>query len=60
MRVVIVGAGPAGLVTCKTLIEASTHDFHFDPVILEQEDDIGGEQGYARRCLSGLRLTQMH
>lgn len=42
MKVVIIGAGPAGLVTCKTLIESATPDFPFDPVILEQEADIGG------------------
>jgi uncharacterized protein with NAD-binding domain and iron-sulfur cluster len=42
MKVVIIGAGPAALVTCKTLIESATPDFPFDPVVLEQEDDIGG------------------
>ncbi|EPQ50184.1 dimethylaniline monooxygenase, partial [Gloeophyllum trabeum ATCC 11539] len=38
---IIVGAGPSGLVACKTLLEAATHDFPFDPIVLEQEDDIG-------------------
>jgi protoporphyrinogen oxidase len=42
MKVVIIGAGPAGLVTCKTLLESATPDFPFDPIVLEQEDDIGG------------------
>lgn len=42
MKVVIIGAGPAGLVTCKTLLESATPSFPFDPVVLEQEDDIGG------------------
>jgi hypothetical protein len=46
MKVVIVGAGPSGLVTCKTLLEATTSDFPFDPVILEQEDNIGGTFRY--------------
>lgn len=46
MKVVIVGAGPSGLVTCKSLLEAATSDFPFDPVILEQEDDIGGTFNY--------------
>lgn len=42
MKVVVIGAGPAGLVTCKTLLAAATPDFPFDPVVLEQESDIGG------------------
>ena len=42
MKVVIIGAGPAGLVTCKSLLEAANDEYPFDPVILEQEDDIGG------------------
>lgn len=40
--VVIIGAGPAGLVTLKTLLEHSSPELEFDPVILEAEDDIGG------------------
>ena len=40
--VVVIGAGPAGLVTAKTLLEHSTPALEFDPVILEAEDDIGG------------------
>ncbi|KAF8590464.1 FAD/NAD-P-binding domain-containing protein [Ramaria rubella] len=41
MKVVIIGAGAAGLVTCKTLLQSVTPSFPFDPVVLEQEDDIG-------------------
>lgn len=46
MKVVIVGAGPAGLVTCKSMLEASEVDFPFDPIILEQEEEIGGTFRY--------------
>lgn len=46
MKVVIVGAGPAGLVTCKSLLDAATSEFPFDPVILEQQSDIGGTFRY--------------
>jgi dimethylaniline monooxygenase (N-oxide forming) len=46
MKVVVVGAGPSGLVTCKSLLEAASPDFPFDPIILEQEDDIGGTFRY--------------
>ncbi|KAI0792844.1 FAD/NAD-P-binding domain-containing protein [Abortiporus biennis] len=46
MIVVIIGAGPAGLVTCKTLLEAASEEYPFDPIILEQEDDIGGTFRY--------------
>jgi dimethylaniline monooxygenase (N-oxide forming) len=46
MKVVIVGAGAAGLVTCKSLLEAATATFPFDPIILEQENDIGGTFRY--------------
>jgi dimethylaniline monooxygenase (N-oxide forming) len=42
MRVVIVGAGPSGLVTCKSLLEAATPQFPFDPIVLEQEAELGG------------------
>ena len=40
--VVIIGAGPSGLVTAKTLLQQSTPELEYDPVILEAEDDIGG------------------
>lgn len=46
MKVVIVGAGPAGLTACKTLLENVSEDFPFDPIVLEQEDDIGGTFRY--------------
>ncbi|THG98722.1 hypothetical protein EW026_g3525 [Hermanssonia centrifuga] len=44
--VVIIGGGPAGLVTCKSLLDAATGKFPFDPVVLEQESDIGGTFRY--------------
>jgi dimethylaniline monooxygenase (N-oxide forming) len=46
MKVVVVGAGPSGLVTCKSFLEAASRDFPFDPIILEQEGDIGGTFRY--------------
>lgn len=46
MRVAIIGAGPAGLVTCKTMLEAATDAFPFDPVIFEQQEDLGGTFRY--------------
>lgn len=46
MKVVIIGSGPSGLVTCKSLLEAASEEFPFDPVILEQESDIGGTFRY--------------
>ncbi len=46
MKVVIIGGGPAGLVTCKSLLDAATGKFPFDPVVLEQESDIGGTFRY--------------
>jgi len=42
MKVAIVGAGPAGLVACKTLLENASDEYPFDPIVLEQESDIGG------------------
>ncbi|SCV68684.1 BQ2448_805 [Microbotryum intermedium] len=48
-RVLVIGAGPAGLTTCKTLLHfpstATTRTDHeplFDPVIVEADDKIGG------------------
>jgi chemotaxis response regulator CheB len=35
-NVVIIGAGPGGLVACKTLLGARTPQFPFDPIVLEQ------------------------
>ena len=46
MKAAIIGAGPAGLVTCKTLVEASSPELPFDPVIFEQEEDVGGTFQY--------------
>ena len=46
MKVVVVGAGPSGLVTCKSLLDAASSDFPFDPIVLEQENDIGGTFRY--------------
>ena len=46
MRVVVIGAGPAGLVTTKSLLEAASDDFPFEPTIFEQENDIGGTFRY--------------
>ena len=46
MKVVIIGAGPGGLVTCKSLLEAADEKYPFDPIIFEQEDDIGGTFRY--------------
>ncbi|KAF8334136.1 uncharacterized protein EI90DRAFT_3145067 [Cantharellus anzutake] len=42
MKVVVIGAGPSGLVVTKTLLQEASEDFPFDPIILEAEDDIGG------------------
>lgn len=59
MKVVIIGAGPAGLVTCKTLIESATPDFPFDPVILEQEADIGGRLASSVAAALPVPLTSL-
>lgn len=42
MKVAIIGAGPSGLVVCKTLLQEASEAHPFDPVIFEAEDDIGG------------------
>ncbi|KIY66071.1 FAD/NAD-P-binding domain-containing protein [Cylindrobasidium torrendii FP15055 ss-10] len=46
MKVVIIGAGPAGLVACKSLLENADDAYPFDPVVLEQETAIGGTFRY--------------
>lgn len=46
MKVAIIGAGPSGLVCCKTLLENASEEYPFDPVVLEQEEDIGGTFRY--------------
>ncbi|KAJ7771658.1 FAD/NAD(P)-binding domain-containing protein [Mycena metata] len=61
MKAVIIGAGPSGLVTCKSLLDAASDDFPFDPIVLEQEADIGGTfryRGYQNATLvSSKQLT---
>lgn len=46
MKVVVIGAGPSGLVLCKSLLDARSPGYEFDPVILEQENEIGGTFRY--------------
>lgn len=43
-KVLIIGAGPGGLVTLKTLLDASKRypSRPLDPLLVEAEDDIGG------------------
>lgn len=60
MKVVIVGAGPSGLVTCKTLLEAANDDFPFEPVILEQEDNIGGTFRYRSYEVIELQYSTLY
>lgn len=61
MKVVIIGAGPSGLVTCKSLLESADTDFPFEPIILEQESQLGGTfkfRSYEVRIHSSLILFQ--
>jgi len=51
--VVVIGAGPAGLVTAKTLLEHSTSALEFDPIVLEAEDDVGGTFRHALPSIIG-------
>ncbi|KAI8935412.1 hypothetical protein NX059_007992 [Plenodomus lindquistii] len=46
MRVAVIGAGPGGLVTLKTLLEASTPERPIEAVLFEAEDDVGGTFHY--------------
>ncbi|KAJ4295253.1 hypothetical protein N0V90_007264 [Kalmusia sp. IMI 367209] len=46
MRVAVIGAGPGGLVTLKTLLEASTPERPIEVYLLEAENDIGGTFQY--------------
>ncbi|KZV99127.1 FAD/NAD(P)-binding domain-containing protein [Exidia glandulosa HHB12029] len=55
LRVAIVGAGPAGLVACKTFLEARDGQFPFEPVVFEAEDDVGGTFRY--RSYEGATLV---
>ncbi|KAJ7184298.1 FAD/NAD(P)-binding domain-containing protein [Mycena filopes] len=61
MKVVVIGGGPSGLVTCKALLDAVSDEFPFDPIVLEQEADIGGTfryRGYQNATLvSSKQLT---
>ncbi|KAF9514503.1 hypothetical protein BS47DRAFT_1328903 [Hydnum rufescens UP504] len=61
MKVVIIGAGPSGLVVCKTLLQEFSEEYPFDPIILEAEDDIGGTfqyRGYENASLvSSKQIT---
>ncbi|KAJ6500541.1 FAD/NAD(P)-binding domain-containing protein [Mycena sanguinolenta] len=72
MRAIVIGAGPSGLVLAKTLLEAATKEFPFEPVVLEQEADIGGTFRYRTyqnatlvsskqlTCFSDFRLPLDH
>ncbi|KAF2471792.1 dimethylaniline monooxygenase [Lindgomyces ingoldianus] len=46
MRVAVIGAGPGGLVTLKTLLEASTPERPIEVCLFEAEEDIGGTFQY--------------
>ncbi|KAJ5798552.1 Monooxygenase [Penicillium pulvis] len=46
IRVAIIGAGPGGLVTLKTLLEASTPDQQIEAYLFEAESDVGGTFNY--------------
>ncbi|KAF1977650.1 dimethylaniline monooxygenase [Bimuria novae-zelandiae CBS 107.79] len=46
MRVAVIGAGPGGLATLKTLLEASTPDRPIEACLFEAERDIGGTFQY--------------
>ncbi|KAF2204514.1 dimethylaniline monooxygenase [Delitschia confertaspora ATCC 74209] len=46
IRVAIIGAGPGGLATLKTLLEASTPERPIEALLFEAEDEIGGTFHY--------------
>ncbi|KAJ6020999.1 Monooxygenase [Penicillium herquei] len=46
IRVAIIGAGPGGLVTLKTLLEASKPDRQIEAYLFEAESDVGGTFNY--------------
>ncbi|KAL6708962.1 hypothetical protein ACN47E_002089 [Coniothyrium glycines] len=46
MRIAVLGAGPGGLTTLKTLLEASTAERPIEVTLFEAEDDIGGTFRY--------------
>jgi dimethylaniline monooxygenase (N-oxide forming) len=54
MKTVIVGAGPSGLVACKTLLESRTPAFPFDPIVLEEQTDVGGTFRYRSYEVEGF------
>lgn len=64
-RVVVIGAGPAGLTTLKTLLHfprsLSPGEPAFDPILLEAASSIGGtfdQRSYENGCLvSSKQLT---
>lgn len=65
MRVIVIGGGPGGLTTLKTLLHfprtSPTEDAQFDPIILEAAAKIGGtfdQRSYENGCLvSSKQLT---
>lgn len=60
MKVAIIGAGPSGLVCCKTLLENASAEYPFDPVVLEQEDDLGCTFRYRAYEVSPLPWLGRH
>lgn len=42
VRIAIIGGGPSGLVTLKTLLESKGPDFNVEPVLFEAEEEFGG------------------
>ncbi|KAH7135717.1 dimethylaniline monooxygenase [Dendryphion nanum] len=46
IRIAVIGAGPGGLVTLKTLLEASTPEQPIEAYLFEAENDIGGTFQY--------------
>ncbi|KAJ5263639.1 Monooxygenase [Penicillium angulare] len=46
IKVAIIGAGPGGLVTLKTLLEASTPEQQIEAYLFEAESDVGGTFNY--------------
>jgi protoporphyrinogen oxidase len=68
--VVVIGAGPSGLVTAKTLLQQSSAELQYDPIVLEAEDDIGGTfkcvtivichpSPFELPCTPGIETTRM-
>jgi len=62
-NILIVGAGPGGLTTLKTCLEASNNDpaHPLDPILVEAESEIGGTFRYRRyesaELVSSRQLT---